>query len=714
MTLLAPISALVAGAIGGSLLLVMYMLRLRRRPVRVSSVMFWGDPPKDLEANIPLRMVKPAWTLLLQALAIALLALALGRPAIDAVGGSSDRLYILIDRSASMGARDAMGGATRLEAAKARALDIVSSVGGLGGAEAMLIPFASRAASATSMTSDRGLLSQAVRAIEPTEEAGDLSQAMALVAALIASEAGEGSTAGAARVVLLSDGAFAPAPPGATRQLAGARLEFEPVPLAAGVGTGLDDGPGNAEPAAGAWTRDNIAVAALAAQRDDDEPARVRVFIRLISVRSQSTPITLVLTIDGQELARRAIVVPAAALPDTSPESRESRNVTPGEQSVALEFVRPEGGVLRAGIDRADALTSDNQAAVVVPPVGRASILLVAPGEPDFFLRNVLEELDNVRVRVIDEAAFLSPTGADMVDEADLIVLDRVRPPLEPAKPTLSIGAGLPIAGLDTHAETSGALPPNPNATPTQSDPNPATPATRPTGAAQWDREHPALLGVTLDSLHVSRPMALVLSSSAPASASRVLASGRDGPLILESRSGSIPRILVAFALHDSNWPVQVGFPVFIASAVEHLVYGGDPGRGRSSRAGEAITPALRANDPSETRNAASTGSGPPATITAFDDAGRQVATGTGSIVLERAGVYTLRSPAAPDTQIAVNPGDEFESRLASSDRVQIAGESITGTPGAPRPRELWFWFVLAAGVLMMIEWLVYLRAARV
>lgn len=701
MTLLAPITAIVAGAIGGSLLLVLYMLRLRRRPVRVSSIMFWGDPPRDLEANVPLRMVKPAWTLLLQALAVALLALALGRPAIDAVGGSSDRLYLLIDRSASMSARDAAGGQTRLEAAKARALDIIAGVGGLGGAEAMVIPFASRASGATGMTSDRGVLAEAVRGIEPTDESGDLDAAMALVSALIASEAAEGATASGTRVVLLSDGAFAE---GVTRNLAGAQLEFRPVVRGgdfgsaeggAGLGgSGLATGEsgGGLGQTDGAGFRDNVAVVALAARRDAEEPSRVRVFARLISMRSQPTPATLVLTIDGRELARRAIVVPAASRAEV---------IEPGEQSVALEFLHVEGGVLRAGIDRADTLVSDNQGAVVLPGVKRASILLVAPAEPDFFLQNVLEELGNAQVRVIDEAMFLGPLGAELAAEGDLIVFDRVRPDRAPSKPTLSIGAGMPVPGLDI-AEPHADAAAGDRETPTRS-----------TGAAQWDRTHPALSGVTLDALFVSAPLRLERASER--AGVRVLASGRDGPLVVESRADGFPRAVVAFALHDSNWPVLVGFPVFIASSVEHLVYGGDPGRGLSSRAGEAIAPdALRAD--ATGGGAASARATPPtgATITAYDESGRSAASGAGSIILERAGVYTLRAEGvAEGTLIAVNLGDEFESRLGASDRVSIAGEAVSGTTGAPRPRELWFWFVLAAGIVLIVEWFVYLAVAR-
>lgn len=698
MILLAPIAAIVAGAIAAPLLAIMYMLRLRRRPVRVSTIMFWSDPPKDLEANVPLKLLRPAWTLLLQAIALALLALALGRPAIQAVSASSDRLYLLIDCSASMSARDAAQGRTRLDVARDQADRIIAGVGGLSGARAMLIPFASRAQSATPMTGDRAVLSAAVRSVEPTDEPGDLASALDLVGSLLTSQAGEGLSTSRARVILLSDGAFARS---AARTLPGAALDYRPI--------------------GSAGAPDNLAIAALSARRDPEEPSRVRVFARVVSVRDQPTPATLVLTIDGQELARRAINIPASVLSPPSARAADADNPAvatqpsfppprsvgaasantfpnaesrePGEQAIALEFLRPGGGVLRATIDRADALDADNAAAVVLPPVRQASILLVAPGEPDFFLRNVLEELVGTSLRVIDERTWLSPAGLEPTQDADLVIFDRVRPAYLPDRPTLSFGAGVPLPGLDSP--------------PRSDDGTPQPDSAGSTGAAQWDRSHPALAGVSLDALLVSHPLALAdpttpnTVSSAPV---RMLVSARTGPLIAEARVGPHRHIVVAFALRDSNWPISVGFPIFLASVVDDLVYAGDPG--------QAI--AFRAGDPIPLRAALGPGIDPDQQVAALDGAARVVSSGIGSVVIPRIGVYTLRGRGIPESaSVAVNLADEFESRLEFASKVNIAGESVAGAIGLPTPQELWFWFVLAAAVVLVVEWAVYLSIAR-
>ena len=105
MTLLAPWQALTAAAIAFPLVVLFYMLKLRRRPARVSTAMFWVSAAKDLEANVPFRWLKASWLLFLQLLVVALLVLAIGRPAIPTQVPLAQRLVIIMDRTASTSAR---------------------------------------------------------------------------------------------------------------------------------------------------------------------------------------------------------------------------------------------------------------------------------------------------------------------------------------------------------------------------------------------------------------------------------------------------------------------------------------------------------------------------------------------------------------------------------------------------------------------------------
>ncbi|MFY7874007.1 MAG: dihydroxy-acid dehydratase, partial [Pirellula sp.] len=53
------------------LLLALYLLKLRRRPLRVVSTLFWPRASEDAQVNVPLRWLRPSWLLLLHLLALA-------------------------------------------------------------------------------------------------------------------------------------------------------------------------------------------------------------------------------------------------------------------------------------------------------------------------------------------------------------------------------------------------------------------------------------------------------------------------------------------------------------------------------------------------------------------------------------------------------------------------------------------------------------------
>ena len=126
MTFLAPIAGLIAGAIGAGLVLVMYMLRLRRRPVLVSSTMLWKRAVKDLEGNVPWQRLSPTMLLFVHLLIVALLALALARPVMDTDLADGQRVAIVIDSSASMNAM--LSDDALIEIAKRNARDRVRAL----------------------------------------------------------------------------------------------------------------------------------------------------------------------------------------------------------------------------------------------------------------------------------------------------------------------------------------------------------------------------------------------------------------------------------------------------------------------------------------------------------------------------------------------------------------------------------------------------------
>ncbi len=106
-------AAVVAGAIGAVAITVLYLIRLRRRRVVVSFAPLWLDAAGPRRTTSWARRLRDLLSLLLALTLLGLLLLAAVDPRPTAADRAGRSLVILIDRSASMSARDGSG--TRLE-----------------------------------------------------------------------------------------------------------------------------------------------------------------------------------------------------------------------------------------------------------------------------------------------------------------------------------------------------------------------------------------------------------------------------------------------------------------------------------------------------------------------------------------------------------------------------------------------------------------------
>src|SRR2546423_14724202 len=113
MNLFHPLSLLWALPLSG-LIVLMYILKLRRKDVVVSSTFLWRQVIRDVQANAPFQKLRKNLLLLLQLLAAALLVLALSRPFWRGHGIGGRSVVIVVDTSASMATTDESG--SRLEA----------------------------------------------------------------------------------------------------------------------------------------------------------------------------------------------------------------------------------------------------------------------------------------------------------------------------------------------------------------------------------------------------------------------------------------------------------------------------------------------------------------------------------------------------------------------------------------------------------------------
>ena len=182
------------------------------------------------------------------------------------------------------------------------------------------------------------------------------------------------------------------------------------------------------------------------------------------------------------------------------------------------------------------------------------------------------------------------------------------------------------------------------------------------------------------------------------------LASGRLGPSIVQLSEGGRRRLGVAFSPADSNWPLDIAYPLFLIQAIEHYTLGASSHR-------DAF-----ANTRSNATVSIGSGSGtlelegpvplsadiPPAQ----SDGTRRVSLG----IPERAGVYRDEQGNAV---LAVNMMLSGESAVATSDTISIAGRVLSSGRSMQGHREIWHWFVIAAAVLLTAEWFLFAGRMR-
>ena len=670
VTFLAPTSALLAAAVVLPLLVATYLLKLRRRPLRVSSILLWEKFGSDIQVNVPLARPRASWLLFLHLLIAAALIAAVGRPAIPGAAGSAGRLIVVIDRSASMSASDAVrddARITRLEEAKDRAIAAIQQAAG-SSASVAVISFASAAQVLREFSPDAQQAMRAVREIQPTDQPGNFAAASDVVRALVSS-LGETEAGPGVDVVLFSDGVFDAAADSSENRGPAMRLVRVGTPPAI--------------------AKENLGIVSLAARRIESDLEAVEVFARLQNAAREPRVVPVSFALSGKVLETRTVTVPGATA-DAAGE-------------LALTFAcRPQGRQLATvslAVDPArDMLPSDNAASLLlkgfIPPrvvfVTRPSTASAAGDEDTisarFLLEGVLAELRLGELKRVTQGEYEQLATTGQLRFFDAILFDGSTPSVQPPLPSLSINAGLPDFEL---------LAPTAN--------GPGRPV------LSWSRSHPLLEYITLDGVVVSRSRPLRGSGSEPAFI--VLARGETGPLLLaRDRPGDPRRIVLTFDLADSNWPIEPSFSIFMNASIAWLTAtrATDASVSYSTTEPITITAATTASDATFER----LGRGPDEPPIRASIAGTQSSLG----VLERAGVYLAigvpESSTAPDP-VAVNLLNPLESMAGSSDRVLVGRRAIAGAASTPSPLEIWWWFLLAGLALLVVEWFVFARSAR-
>jgi len=193
MNFLNPLSFFLAGLL--PIIILMYLLRLRRPQQMVSSTFLWQRMVRDVEANAPWQKLQKNIIMILQLLFLASLIFAIANPFLwtEGIGGSS--MIIIIDSSASMAATDIEP--SRLEAAKQQAQAFTEEAP--ENTRITVISAGEQTEILVSASQDRKLTQQAINSISTPKGSSDFSTALQITSAITSRQPNTD-------IILLSDG----------------------------------------------------------------------------------------------------------------------------------------------------------------------------------------------------------------------------------------------------------------------------------------------------------------------------------------------------------------------------------------------------------------------------------------------------------------------------------------------------------------------------
>jgi hypothetical protein len=693
-------------------ILLLYFLKLKRKPLQVPSTFLWKKSIEDLHVNSLFQWLRENVLLLLQILTVLVLLYALMQFQVHGNMVEGKHYILMIDNSASMSATDVMP--TRLDAAKKEALKEVDAH--TDNDTGMVIVFNSSAEILQSYTHDRSLLRRAVETIQPTQRTTRLDEALALADSL----------ANPARST--EDAASRPAnedPSKARTYVAAEGMPTEVFLYSDGRFPDVSDfnlGNLSVEYHAMGDGSENVGIVTLNAARDDRDPGRILVFAQVANYRMEAAPVQIELEVfvngalkdiykpqagDGNEgghiEARKSVPVD-----EGKPEG--PRRDVPGRGTftfVVSDVDEQADVIMRARLkNNTDKFPLDDEAWLVVGVVRKARILVVrSENKPleAFFDHPATQKVASVTyldpAALKDRQKYLQPAREGAWD---LVVFDRCAPAGEddmPAANTWFIDeVPPPWKKADIVKDKANVL----SAPPVKG----------------WAEKSPLLRYLTgLHEIGIDTAFRFDLTDErVPPRTPRLLETDRNVALLFTLPRQSYTDLVQTFAIMSDDgkfntiWPLLPSFPIFLRNVTYVLGNVSDAAGEERLQPGEVKT--LR----------------PDTTVKAIEVAGPKTREGLpepggkGETVerkgrpdfsygnTERVGIYEVRWDGKPQRSFAVNLLDADESNIEPRGEIHIGEDSIKAGQSRGTPRDTWKWIALGALGLILLEWYIYNR----
>jgi hypothetical protein len=630
-------------------IIALYMLKLRRRDVQVSSTMLWSALLRDRQANTPWQRLKRNLLLLLQLLILAALVIALARPSIPVPTLASGSMIVLLDASASMSSTDISP--TRFEAARQTVRELIRKMD--RSSQMTLVQVSNPPVILANNETDQEKLNQALDKAVPSQGSADWSTAIAMAAGVISGQTHSGQTS----VLVVSDGGL-PA-----EGLPPLPVEARYIPIGK--------------------SGENLAIAALSLRL---EQGRLQLFTSVVNYGENNHTTLLSIEIDGELILTQVL----------SFEPGETKDVTLSDLPTASRIVKAYLSSPEGAENSVDSLSLDNTAFAVNQESSQKNIFLltqdyVTRGEENQFLLGVLSALElSARRPVLNKPA--SPDAVPAIpplpaDPYDLYILDGLYP-VDPqtSQPVLPRNGSLLLIN-PPEITLSGFLTSTATVTPTLPAEVLPDPLTR---YLDWS------------AVYIARTKTVEAASWA-----RTLVRAGDLPLVLAGEHNGQRIAVISFDLHDSDLPLQVAYPILMANLFNYLL----PEQSVQVPE-EGIQPdeSVEIRVPVDTKEIVV---GKPGQSFVRMPVMRASLEFSETNELGIYAVNFLSANAGNDRSeyFAVNLFDPLESQTRPSPVIHLGQETVLAAkPDRASQRELWPWLGALALLILLIEWWAYHR----
>jgi hypothetical protein len=661
MTLLNPAGLFFAGLV--PVIILLYLLKLRRQPAPVSTLMFWQRVVADNQRRALFQRLRQLLSLLLHLLIFGLLLLALTRPEWRAFRGGETGLatVVVLDARARMQTRTGLAGGTRFAEAVRSAGSYLERASNRQPVALISLDSAPRVVCGS--TGDGRVLLDALAALHPADAGGRLDDAIQLARELLAAQRGKG------RVVVVTDQAWTDTAP---TPAAKSTVEIE---------TRLVDRGGS--------PRENVGIVRLDARPLPGSPETDEVLVEIGNFGAKRQAGSVELTFEGRLLDVKPFdLAPGERRTDVYPALAAQTGIANARGWLTAHVTH------RDGAD--DALPLDDNAYAVIPPPRPIRVLLVTKG--DFFLENLLKADDSVQFDQLAPEAFHPTQAAGF----DAVIIDGSLPAGFAAGPSQLPPGNFLFVDSAPFLAGSGQ-PPAPLEHPLVTDSAAASPLLRRVNL----RDVTILRAQTWTLPEGSEP-------SQPSTADGWTFSAPvrsfDHPLVVTGEhraagAGHPSRLVgLAFGVADSDLPLRVAFPLFIHNTLEWLA-----DRDESAAANEPI----RAGDSIEIPAGAQLWREPQRDYQPIAQIpAAEWIKGPGTFQPLANGFYLLRSREGGERWVAVDTLDPAMSTLNNPAAAVPEGHAAPATDGSMLSGwDIWHawppWMELAlvAFMLCTLEW---------